>query len=271
MILPMVSVVVPVFNGEQFIGEALASLRCEQKIAVEIIVVDDGSTDGSVGIVKALTEQDPRIHLITGAHRGVSSTRNIGVRAAAGEYITFLDCDDICPPGRIARQALKLASDNSVAVVVGETLWFEALTPEFEPVPGARRMRALCVTLHSALFRRSVFETYGLFDEQLKSCEDLDFFLRLSEGGARFLIETEIASLYRRHPGNMTRDIHLEQRETLLALRRSIARRRAAGRNAPLDVFFTRRFAMETVFSSAGAETLSPTPADPPSSNNDVP
>jgi len=70
MILPMVSVVVPVFNGEQFIGEALASLRCEQKIAVEIIVVDDGSTDGSVGIVKALTEQDPRIHLITGAHRG---------------------------------------------------------------------------------------------------------------------------------------------------------------------------------------------------------
>jgi hypothetical protein len=132
-------------------------------------------------------------------------------------------------------------------------------------------MRALCVTLHSALFRRSVFETYGLFDEQLKSCEDLDFFLRLSEGGARFLIETEIASLYRRHPGNMTRDIHLEQRETLLALRRSIARRRAAGRNAPLDVFFTRRFAMETVFSSAGAETLSPTPADPPSSNNDVP
>ena len=271
MILPMVSVVVPVFNGEQFIDEALASLRCEQKIAVEIIVVDDGSTDGSVGIVKALAEQDSRIHLLTGDHRGVAATRNIGVRAAAGEYITFLDCDDICPPGRIARQALKLASDNSVAVVVGETIWFEALTPELEPVPGTRRMRGLCVTLHSALFRRSVFETYGLFDDQVLACEDLDFFLRLSEGGARFLIETEIASLYRRHPGNITRDIHLEQRGTLLALRKSIARRRAAGRSGPPDVFFTRRFAMETVFSSAGAETLSTTPADPPSSNNDVP
>ena len=257
MILPMVSVVVPVFNGEQFIDEALASLRCEQKIAVEIIVVDDGSTDGSVGIVKALAEQDSRIHLITGAHRGIAATRNIGVRAAAGEYITFLDCDDICPPGRIARQALKLASDNSVAVVVGETLWFEALTPEFAPVPGTRRMRRLCATLHSALFRRSVFETYGLFDDQVLACDDLDFFLRLSEGGARFLIETEIASLYRRHPGNITRDIQLKQ-STLLALRKSIARRRAAGRSGPLDVFFTRRFAMETVFSSAGA-------TDPPS------
>jgi glycosyltransferase involved in cell wall biosynthesis len=264
MILPTVSVIVPVFNGEQFIDEALASLRCEQKIAVEIIVVDDGSTDGSVGIVKALAEQDSRIHVITGDHRGVAATRNIGVRAAAGEYITFLDCDDICPPGRIVRQALKLASDNSVAVVVGETLWFEALTAELEPVPGTRRMRGLCVTLHSALFRRSVFETYGLFDDQVLACEDLDFFLRLSEGGARFLIETEIASLYRRHPGNMTRGIQLEQ-STLLALRKSIARRRAAGRSGPLDVFFTRRFAMETVFSSAGAETLSTTPADPPS------
>jgi len=265
----MVSVVVPVFNGERFIGEALASLRCEQKIAVEIIVVDDGSTDGSVGIVKALTEQDPRIHLITGAHRGHAATRNIGVCAAAGEYITFLDCDDICPPGRIARQALKLASDNSVAVVVGETLWFEALTPEFEPVPGARRMRALCVTLHSALFRRSVFETYGLFDEQLKSCEDLDFFLRLSEGGARFLIETEIASLYRRHPGNMTNDRQLEQRGTLGALRRSIARRRAAGCNGPLDVLFTQHLAMEVArFASEALSVVHE--IERPLSNNDV-
>ena len=257
MTLPMVSVVVPVFNGERFIGEALASLRCKQKIETEIIVVDDGSADGSVGIVKALAEQDSRIHLITGDHHGVAATRNIGVRAAAGEYITFLDCDDICPPGRIARQALKLASENSVAVVVGETLWFEALTPECEPVPGTRRMRAMCVTLHSALFRRSVFETYGLFDEQLKSCEDLDFFLRLSEGGAHFLIETEIASLYRRHPGNMTKDSQLEQKGTLAALRRSIARRRGAGRNGPLDVFFTRHFLMETMFSSTASQGLS--------------
>jgi len=259
MIIPRVSVVVPVFNGERFIGEALASLRCEEKIQAEIIVVDDGSTDGSVGIVKALAERDSRIHLITGDHRGVSATRNIGVRAATGEYITFLDCDDICPPGRIARQAFKLASHISIAVVVGETLWFEALTPSLDPLPGTRRMRGLCVTLHSALFRRSVFQTYGLFDEQLKSCEDLDFFLRLSEGGARFLIETEIASLYRRHSANMTRDIQLQQ-STLLALRKSIARRRAAGRNGHFDVFFTRRFAMETVFSSTGAQTLSTAP-----------
>ena len=89
MTLPMVSVVVPVFNGERFIGEALGSMRYEHKIEAEIIVVDDGSVDGSVDIVKALAEQDSRIHLITGPHRGVSATRNIGVRAAAGGIYYF--------------------------------------------------------------------------------------------------------------------------------------------------------------------------------------
>jgi len=261
MTLPKVSVVVPVFNGERFIGEALASLWREQNVEAEIIVADDGSTDGSVGMVKALAEQDPRIRLIIGEHRGVSATRNIGVRAATGEYITFLDCDDICPPGRIARQVLKLASHGTIAAVVGETLWFEALTPDLNPVPGTRHMRGLCVTLHSALFRHSVFETYGLFDEKLKSCEDLDFFLRLSEGGARFLIETEIASLYRRHPGNMTKNSQQLQKATVAALQRSIARRRAAGRSEPLDVFFMRQFTMETMFSSAGSECVSSSPA----------
>jgi glycosyltransferase involved in cell wall biosynthesis len=260
MTLPRISVIVPVFNGERFIGEAVASLQREQNIEAQIIVVDDGSTDGSVNLVKVLAAQDPRIRLIRSDHRGVSASRNIGVRAASAEYVTFLDCDDICPPGRIARQALKLKSYTNVAAVVGETLWFEALTPDLNPVPGTRHMRGLYVTLHSAMFRRSVFETYGLFDEQLKSCEDLDFFLRLSEGGARFLIETEIASLYRRHPGNMTRDIQLEQKGTLAALRRSITRRRATGHKGPLDVFFTRHFAMETVFSSTDPQSLAALP-----------
>jgi glycosyltransferase involved in cell wall biosynthesis len=264
MTLPMVSVVVPVFNGERFVGEALASLRDEQNVE-EIIVVDDGSRDGSMRIVKALAAQDPRIRLIAGAHRGVSAARNIGVRAARAEYITFLDCDDICPPRRTARQALKLTSDPSVAVVIGKTLWFEALTPDLNPVPGTRHLCMLCVHLHSALFRRSLFETYGLFDEQLKSSEDLDFFLRLWEGGARFLIEPEIASLYRRHPGNMTNDRRLEQKGTLAALRRSIARRRAAGREGPIEVFLTQHLAMETAFISMAPESLSPMQSVDPS------
>src|SRR5215212_7430518 len=98
MTLPQVSVIVPIFNGERFVGEALGSLRSERTIEAEIIVVDDGSTDGSVSMVRALAEHDTRIRILTGEHRGVSATRNVGVRASTAEHITFLDCDDICPP-----------------------------------------------------------------------------------------------------------------------------------------------------------------------------
>jgi glycosyltransferase involved in cell wall biosynthesis len=86
MTLPTVSVVVAVFNGERFVGEALASLRHEQNVA-EIIVTDDGSTDGSAGVVKALAAQDSRIRLMTGAHRGVSATRNILLSSIAMTYV----------------------------------------------------------------------------------------------------------------------------------------------------------------------------------------
>jgi glycosyltransferase involved in cell wall biosynthesis len=244
-----VSVIVAVFNGERFIGEALGSLRREQEIESEILVVDDGSIDGSVSAVRALADQDPRIRLITGEHRGISATRNIGVRVATGDYITFLDCDDICPPGRLARQLCKVRSNPGVVAVVGETLWFEALTPNFTPAAGTRHARTLCVT-NSALFDRSVFETYGFFDETLELCEDFDFFLRLSEAGARILIETEIALFYRRHTGNVTNNFHRLRMARVAALQRSIARRRAAGQNEPLDPSFLRLFTMETALSS---------------------
>jgi glycosyltransferase involved in cell wall biosynthesis len=247
---PKVSVVVPIFNRAGFISESLDSLQRERKVETEIIVVDDGSTDGSVDAVRVLAKHDPRIRLITGEHRGVSATRNIGVHSAIGKYITFLDSDDISAPGRICRQLHKLESNPGIAAVIGETLWFEALTRELDPVPGTRYVRTLAVTLHSAMFCRSTFDAYGLFDEALELCEDLDFFLRLLEGGAKFLLETEIASLCRRHQNNLTSNGQAVRKAFLAALQRSIARRRGSGHKEPLDVFFLRRFAVETFFNS---------------------
>jgi glycosyltransferase involved in cell wall biosynthesis len=258
-----VSVIVPVFNGERYLGEALDSLKCEQAPQLEIIVVDDGSTDGSTRIVEALARHDPRISLIASEHGGVSAARNIGVRAASAAYITFLDSDDICPPGRIARQLRKLTSNPEAAAIIGETIWFEALTADLEPVPGTRHARVLCVHLHSALFARSTFDNYGLFDETLEQSEDLDFFLRLAEANAVLLFEDEVASLYRRHDGNLTLNLHDLRKQMLAALHRSIARRRAAGRNGSLDAFFTRKFSFEVAFDSgATADDPSVSSAD---------
>jgi glycosyltransferase involved in cell wall biosynthesis len=246
---PRVSVVIPVFNGERFFADALASLESEKDIPAEFIIVDDGSTDGSMAIAKGFADRDPRFRIVRGAHQGVASARNAGVSAANGEYITFLDSDDLCPPGRIARQTRKLDSHGTIEVVVGQTLWFEALTRDLQPVPGTHFLRNHCVALHSALFRHSVFEAYGNFDETAVASEDLDFFLRLYEGGARVLVENDIASLYRRHADNMTNNRQMLQRSVLAALQKSLARRRASGCAKPIDGFFTRHLAFDVAAS----------------------
>jgi glycosyltransferase involved in cell wall biosynthesis len=249
---PRVSIVMPVYNGVRFIAEALASVQSEPGIDAEIIVVDDGSTDDTALAVSSLAANDPRIRLLSGEHKGVSSARNIGVRAASGQYVTFLDADDICPPGRIARQAQKLAGRPDAAAVIGETLLFEELTKDLQPAPGTRYLQILTVTLHSALFCRDVFDRLGLFDETLSFSEDFDFFLRLAEAEAPLVIESEIASLYRRHPGSMTTDTTAVKAGMLAALQRSLARRRNSGRTAPFNHFFSQRLAAESLF-AAGA------------------
>lgn len=250
---PRVSIVMPVYNGARFIAEALASVQREPGIEAEIIVVDDGSTDETTRVVSSISERDQRIRLLQCEHRGVSPTRNVGVRAATGEYVTFLDSDDICPPGRIARQARKLAGRPDAAAVIGETLLFEELTEDLQPAPGTRYLQILTVTLHSALFRRDVFDRLGLFDETLAHSEDFDFFLRLAEAETPLVIETEVASLYRRHPGSMTTNTNAVKAGMLAALQRSLVRRRNTGRAAPVDHFFTRRLAAESIFAAAAA------------------
>ncbi len=244
----MVSVIMPVFNGEWHIGEALASLEDEPGIRLDIVVVDDGSTDRSLDIVADISRRDRRLRVIGGPHRGVAAARNIGVQAAQGEFLTFLDCDDVCPRGRIARQLGKLLANPEVAYVVGQTLLFERLDDAQRPMPGSRSAKMLLPTLHSALFRRDVFSRFGLFDEKLAFSEDLDFFFRLAEHDEPMLLEAEIASLYRRHENNMTRNGRAIRVSTLEVLNKSIARRRAMGRRMPLDLFFVHHQDAEAVF-----------------------
>ncbi|CAA2142722.1 glycosyltransferase [Hyphomicrobium sp. ghe19] len=244
----IVSVIIPVFNGERHLGEALASLEEEPGLQLDIVIVDDGSTDRSLGIVSEISSRDRRLRIMSGPHRGVAAARNIGVEAAQGEFITFLDSDDVCPRGRIARQLGKLLANPEVACVVGQTLLFEQLDDAQRPSPGSRSVSMLLPTLHSALFRREVFSQYGLFDEELAFSEDVDFFFRLAEHDEPVLVEDEIASLYRRHDSNMTRNGRAIRTSTLQVLNKSIARRRAMGRRRPLDLFFVQHQEAETLF-----------------------
>jgi glycosyltransferase involved in cell wall biosynthesis len=250
MTAPKVSVIIPIFNGELHVRQALDSLEEEPGIELDIILVDDGSTDRSLDIISEISRRDPRLRIFRGPHRGVAVARNIGVQAARGEFVTFLDCDDVCPRGRIARQLGKLLANPEVAYVVGQTLLFEQLDDEQRPSPGSRSANMLLPTVHCALFRRELFNQFGLFDEQLAFSEDLDFFFRLAEHDRPVLVEAEIASLYRRHSGNMTRNGRAIRTSTLQVLNKSIARRRAMGRRQPLNLFFVQHQDVETLLAA---------------------
>jgi glycosyltransferase involved in cell wall biosynthesis len=238
----------PTYNGSRFIEDAIESLQTQDGVSPEIIVVDDGSTDGCDRIVEKIAGQDARVILLRQEHQGVATARNTGLRVASKNYITFLDSDDICAPGKIRRQISKLIARPDITSVVGQRIYFNAMTPELLPVDGSIWYRKLDICLASAVFRRETFERFGAFDENLVYGEDIDFYFRLFEADARFIIEMETAIYYRRHSANMTNDEGAMHKACLRAYHNSMVRRRTTGRTRPLDVFFFRKFDRETEF-----------------------
>jgi glycosyltransferase involved in cell wall biosynthesis len=242
---PEVSVVMPAYNAARYIAAALRSLLDQSGVSLEIVVVDDGSIDETPQIVAVLAAADPRVRLIGGEHRGVSVARNTGLAAARADLITFLDADDICPPGKVARQVAVLRADPACEVVHGEILMFEALGADLAPLPGSRSERLMGVILGAATFRRAVFERYGSFDTGMIQSEDMDLYLRLIEADARIRFESEIGVLYRRHLTNITNNLEEARREMLHALQKSLLRRRATGKLLPPNPILSGRYEAE--------------------------
>lgn len=231
------SIVMPARDAARFIRPALDSLSAQTFADFEVVVVDDGSRDDTARIVADAAARDGRIRLLSIAHAGVAAARNHGVRAARGAFVSFLDADDLWRPDRLARHVAWLAQDPSTDVVAGEVLVFEAIGETFEPVAGSAHVRLRSVNLGATTMRASVFGAIGLFDEAMRFSEDLDFLLRIHEGGLRIAVESEVALFHRRHAANMTNDAGENRRFILQALQRSMARRRASGYRQPATEF----------------------------------
>jgi glycosyltransferase involved in cell wall biosynthesis len=262
--LPTVSVVMPVFDRADLVTDSLSSVQEQTGIAAEIIVVDDGSTDGTHDVLRRFARRDPRIRVLRTPHAGPAAARNSGIAAARGEYLTFLDSDDMCPSGRIRRQVDKLAVRPDVVAVVGALQFFEICDVAGAPRPGPEHEPFHDAALQTATFRTECFRGFGPLDETLDYAEDVDFFLRLLEVDARLIVEADIACLYRAHAGNMTRDARGKQQGYVRAYARSLARRRASGRTRPLQSFFPRRFERDTEFGGGQPlQEVRPT-TDPP-------
>jgi glycosyltransferase involved in cell wall biosynthesis len=232
--MPLVSVVMPVFNGRRFLEASIGTLRRQDHAALEIIVIDDGSTDGSMEVLKALAAEEPRMRLLEQPHGGIASARNAALAITQADFVTFLDQDDCCPPGTIARQRTRLEREPELSVVVGRTLITASAHEMVDPLAVPADRHVYTFMLSAALFRRSVFERIGPFDAKYALADDLDFLLRLMEAGEPVALENELATVHRRHSEQATADHAATRREATLALSASLRRRRMRGEAGPL-------------------------------------
>jgi len=207
---PIVSVIVPCFNMGRLLGDALESLRAQTLTAWECIVVDDGSTDGATAVAHQ-RERDSIARLVEMSHSGPSAARNAGLVHARGDYLHFLDADDLIDPDAL-RTLVEAATRAKADVVMSghrETtlagrLLREANAPTLRPDAFHALLRTNLAPCHAVLVRRDMVERVGGFDPALFGHEDWDLWLRLAGAGARFTTVPATLATYRRHPSSST-------------------------------------------------------------------
>lgn len=229
---PRTSVVIPAFNAGWIIAEAIASALRQTAPPLEVLVVDDGSTDDIAARIAALP--DDRVRLLRQENRGSAAARNAGIRAARGEVLALLDADDIWPEDKLETQLRLLDGPPPADLVTGATQVLNATAPPEASDRGfvARGDPWTAPLLGSALFRRSVFDTVGLFDEPLRGAgEDVDWFIRARELGVATAATDRVTLYYRLHGRNMTHGLDAVGRGLFAALKRSLDRRASEGRS----------------------------------------
>lgn len=238
-----VSVIIPVYNRERYIRTAILSLlRQSDDADLDIVVIDDGSTDRSREIVLDMAKAAPNIRLIEQPHAGIARARNTGLDHIhpEAELVTFLDSDDVSVQGRFATELPLFRDDAELALTYSMMTVTDAIDEtSFMPSPNARTCTLQSIHLGAAIFRPAALAAVGRFDEELKQSEDLDFLLRLFELPLKYRLLDHVALLYRRHSEGVTHNRAEARRYFMLALLRSMQRRRRAGNPVPIPKFFT--------------------------------
>lgn len=207
-----ISVVIPTFNRVGRLEGALESVASQSLTPVEVLVVDDGSNDGTREMV---AERFPDVLLLAQPRRGVSSARNRGIRNARGEWIAFLDSDDLWFEEKLEAQAAALEVEPGPRLVHTDEIW---IRDGVRVNPGHRHRKAggrifreclrLCaISPSSALVHRSVFDDIGLFDESLPACEDYDLWLRLAARESVLLVDRPLVIKHGGHRDQLSRTV----------------------------------------------------------------
>jgi glycosyltransferase involved in cell wall biosynthesis len=230
---PLVSCVVSVFNGERYLREALDSILNQTWRPLDVIVADDGSIDGSRAIA---TSYGAPVRLVTQSTAGPSATRNLGVGAARGEFIAFLDADDLWHPEKLTRQMAQFAARPQIDLCITyvQMFWSDQLAAEAEHYRHhPRRAPVQGYATTSLLARRSAFERSGPFDSTLWFADAVDWFIRAREKGLDLHVLNEVLTYHRMHDRNLTRRRSDASRNEFLGVVKAAVDRRRSERLQP--------------------------------------
>ena len=219
-----VSVIIPCFNHAAYLDEALQSVLGQSHAPAEIIVVDDGSSDGSGAVAARFA---PKVRVVTQTNQGIGAARNTGLGAAQGAVIAFLDADDLWPVDSLALRLARLEATPAVDCAFGMIEHF--ISPGLDPAiaaglhcpPGQTAARFA----GSMLVRRSVFERIGLFNPALRVGEMMDWAARLSEAGIATAAIDALVMRRRIHGANTVIRERPSHSDYLKVLKASLARK----------------------------------------------
>jgi glycosyltransferase involved in cell wall biosynthesis len=231
--LPL-SVILPVFNGEKYLREAYESIVAQNYSPLETILVDDGSTDQSAEIAKLFK---PPAQYFYQPHKGLSAALNLGLNHARGEYLGFLDADDIWADRKLSKQIAALETDPDLDMVFGHVKSFT--TPEFKadkaaPPPGMEEAKpGYCKG--AMLIRRSAFLCVGPFSEDLHVGDFVEWYMRALEQNLKTLLLPDVVLFRRLHDANQGIRDRAFQTDYVRIVKASLDRRRRTGdlENAP--------------------------------------
>jgi glycosyltransferase involved in cell wall biosynthesis len=237
---PCVTVVIPTFNRAHFLPSAVRSAQSQTLREIEIVIVDDGSTDDTPSVCRELAASDQRVRVLRQENRGLAAARNAGLGTARSEWVAFLDDDDLWVQQALEALLARVDSvspavvslalgfvspdpDVTAAMVIGDPRRFQVAPLSLESPSDPIELRDLLMRPyfppHAALSQVRLLKSLGGFDESRSAAEDYDMWLRLAAQTPIRVVEQRLA-LYRWHPGQMSAILERQARETRLVLER---------------------------------------------------
>ena len=221
--MPQVSVIIPTYNRAPLVEEAIRSALAQDFKDFELVVVDDGSTDGTRQTLKRYADSIAILHQ---ENRGVSSARNAGIKHSQGAYISFLDSDDLWLPGKLSTQVSFFETHPQALICQTEEIWLRKgvrVNPRKVHKKYSGEIFEHCLSLcrvspSSAMIRRTLFDEVGLFDEDLPACEDYDLWLRVACRHPIYLIDEPLIIKRGGYPDQLSRQFEGIDRFRIRAL-----------------------------------------------------